>query len=158
MFPAAAREGLILLAISFFVGLAFNGVTGQGIFGTGEAGPASPSGAPLPSSEIISLEQAKALYDTGEALFIDTRHAYDFELGHIAGAVNMPLKGADAAVSALTEPTGRTLVLYCDGAECNSSLEVGGKLVMKGYTDVRIFFGGWRSWNEMGYPIEGESR
>lgn len=156
MFGSVLREASTLLAVSLLLGLSYNAVVEKGIFG-----PATPKNTAsavagnAPSSEIISLEQAKQLFDDSEALFIDTRHAYDFDLDHIAGSINIPLKEAETIVPGLQEPKNRTLVVYCDGAECNSSLEVGALLIMEGYQDVRIFFSGWRSWKDMGYQTEG---
>jgi len=154
---SALREAFLLLAVSFFLGLTYNAITDKGIFGPA-APPINPepSTASTASSEIISLDQAKTLFDSSGALFIDTRHAYDFQLDHIPGALNIPLKEAEDLVKALGERKDRTIVVYCDGAECNSSLEVGAMLIVRGYQDVRIFFSGWRSWKEMGFATEGE--
>jgi rhodanese-related sulfurtransferase len=154
--PHLLRETTVLFALSLFLGLAYNSITEKGIFGSAEAAtPAAMTQPGTASSEIISIESAKQLFDEGDALFIDTRHAFDFKLGHISGAINIPFKLSEAGLKDFDEPKNRTLVVYCDGAECNSSLEVGGMLIMAGYTDVRIFFSGWRSWTEMEYPTEG---
>ena len=150
------REAVILLVVSILLGLAYNAITGKGIFGpTTPPSTTTPADGSTTSSEIISLEQAKQLFDAADALFIDTRHAFDFQLDHIPGALNIPLKEAETLVSSFTEPRDRTIVVYCDGAECNSSLEVGALFIMQGYSDVRIFFSGWRSWKDMGYEMEG---
>lgn len=155
--PAAStvREALTLLAVSFFLGFTYNAVVGKGIFGpTRPSSQPSSSTADLPSTEIISIDQAKQIFDDGEGLFIDTRHAFDFRLGHIPGAVNVPLKEAKQIIAAFGESKDRTLIVYCDGAECNSSLEVGSMFFLSGYRDVKVFFSGWTSWKDMGYDIE----
>ncbi len=153
------REAVILLAVSLLLGLMYNAVVGKGLFG-----PSDPATAPLtnettlPSTEIISLQQAHDLHEEARALFVDTRHGFDFQLEHIPGAVNIPLDDARTVIPVLGEAKDRTIVLYCDGTECNSSLEVGSLFLMNGYSDVRVFYGGWKAWKEMGYPTESSGR
>ena len=153
VFHSAAREAVFLLVISLLLGLSYNGITGKGIFDPRHrARPASTSNVQAP--EIIPLERAQTLFASG-AVFIDSRHAYDFELGHITGAFSIPLKSADDDIAALTVPRDRTLVVYCDGADCNSSLEIGSKLSLAGFTSVKIFFSGWQAWKQAGLETEG---
>jgi 3-mercaptopyruvate sulfurtransferase SseA len=40
----------------------------------------------------VSLKQAKEAFANGEALFVDARDPTFYELGHIPGAVNLPLR------------------------------------------------------------------
>jgi len=148
----AAKEGLVLTLISLSLALFYNGVTGKGIFSEARAGRSVA--APGPAPEIVPLERASELQRSG-ALFVDSRHAFDFRLGHIAGAVNIPLQDSDAAIAAMPEDRNRTIVVYCDGAECNSSLELGSKFSGAGYTKVFVFFAGWTAWKGAGMPIEG---
>ena len=156
---AVLKEAGALLAASLLLGLSYNSFSEKGIFGpTQERTPVPPVSNPGVSSELIPVEVAKSLFDSGDALFVDTRHAYDFGLGHIRGAINIPLKGADMLLGTLSVDRNKTVVVYCDGAECNSSPEVGAKFIMAGFKDVRIFFSGWRAWKELDYPTETESK
>ena len=153
------REAVSLLLLSILLGLSYNAVVGKGIFQaeTGDR-PGHPSTGVTPSSELISLEEAKQLFDDSSGMFVDTRHAYDYALSHIPGAINIPLKEAESLVTSFPAEKEKTLVVYCDGAECNSSLEVGATFITHGFTDVRIFFSGWSSWRDMGLPTEGTSK
>lgn len=104
---------------------------------------------------MISRDEAGSLFESGSAVFVDARHDFDFNLGHIKGAINVPLKDYDVKKSALDGiPKDRTMIAYCDGAECNSSIELSVKLMKDGYKNVRIFFGGWREWVDANLPIE----
>ncbi len=104
---------------------------------------------------MISRDEARSLFESGSAVFVDARHDFDFNLGHIKGALNVPLKDYDAKISALSGiPKDRMMIAYCDGAECNSSIELSVKLMKDGYTNVRIFFGGWREWVDANLPID----
>lgn len=158
---SAVREAMWVGCVSLILAVAYNGLNGKGLFDVSSArsSPSHSSSLSSPSSAaIIPIESAKALFDGGNALFIDSRHAYDFDLGHISGAMNIPLKEGAEAVKGLTIDKARTIVVYCDGVECNSSLEVGAAFVSNGYTDVRIFFGGWQSWRSAGYPWEANPK
>lgn len=61
----------------------------------------------------ISVDEAKALLDSGQAAFIDTRsdHAWDGSDLQIPGAIRVP---ADQVQSYIDEiPAGKTLITYC---------------------------------------------
>jgi rhodanese-related sulfurtransferase len=89
------------------------------------------------------------------ALFVDARHACDYNVGHIEGAVNLPLHEFDKAHANLAAvPKDRMLVLYCDGVECNSSVELAKALHESGYVNVRIFYGGGNEWLAHKQPTE----
>jgi rhodanese-related sulfurtransferase len=153
MFRQTIREALILLVASSFLGFLYTGFTGRGFFGTAKTREAAHS-IPNSGSMMISLDEAKHLYDAG-ALFLDSRHAFDFRLGHIRGALSMPLPEFDAHLGQLVSvPKEKSLVAYCDGADCNSSIELAGRLYDTGYTNVKIFFGGWQEWKGQNLPME----
>ncbi len=147
----ALREGVVLSVVSLFLALFYNGLTSKGIFADQQ--PVRPLVAPGSAPEIIPLERAGELQASG-ALFVDSRHAFDFRLGHIPGAINIPLQGSDDVIAGLPEPRDRSVVVYCDGAECNSSLELGAKFSSAGYTKVYVFFAGWTAWKSAGLAIE----
>jgi 3-mercaptopyruvate sulfurtransferase SseA len=66
----------------------------------------SPAGVPR-----VSLEEAKAAFDAGTAVFVDVRGADDYATGHIAGALSIPLSDIEAA-SAELDP-GDWIITYC---------------------------------------------
>jgi rhodanese-related sulfurtransferase len=103
---------------------------------------------------MVSRDEARSLFESGSAVFVDARHSFDFDLSHIKGAISVPLKDYDVKKAALDGiPKDRLIVVYCDGAECNSSIELSVKLMTDGYRNVRIFFGGWREWIDANLPI-----
>ena len=105
--------------------------------------------------EMITLAAAKELFASNNSIFIDARHEFDYQAGHIRGAVNIPLKMFDAQFTLLNKISkDKVLIVYCDGAECNSSIELAVKLTESGFTNVKVFFGGWQEWNSAGLPIE----
>ncbi len=138
-------EALLLIAAAAALGFSYTFVTKQGFFSKGN--PAiSASAANL---EMISLEKAKEFYESQGALFIDSRHDFEYKIGHIHGSINIPLNEFDKRRDLLEDiPKEKILIVYCDGVECNSSLELAMKLMEFRYTNVKIFFGGWQEWRK----------
>ena len=150
----ALREAGMLLLIAAALGFIYTAATEKGMFShLPPALPAQSDGLMTPA--MISRDRAQMYFEAGTALFVDARHEFDYKLGHIRGAINIPLRMYETKKATLdTIPKGRLLVAYCDGAECNSSIELSVKLAKDGYTDVKIFFGGWREWTGSNLPIE----
>jgi rhodanese-related sulfurtransferase len=146
----AVREAVVLSLVALALAFFYNGVTDKGIFGEPKPAVATPPSGAAP--EIIPLEMAAELHRGGAALFVDSRHDFDFRLGHIPGAICIPLKDADGLIAGLTIAKDHPVVVYCDGAECNSSLEVGSKFSAAGYTKVYVFYAGWSAWQSAGNP------
>lgn len=146
----AVREAIVLTLVALAIGLFYNAITGKGIFG--DPKPVAPASQAGPAPEIIPLEMAVDLHTSGQAIFVDSRHQFDFRLGHIPGAICIPLQESDTIIARLGSAKDRPIVVYCDGAECNSSLEVGAKFSAAGYSKVFVFFAGWSAWVGSGQP------
>lgn len=146
----ASREGLGILVCSIILGFTYTSVQEKGFFAPEKRTRVS-LGSVAP--EMIELQQALDLFQAGNAVFVDSRHAFDYKLGHILGALNLPLSDYDSSPEAVRSlPRNKTLVTYCDGAECNSSIELATKLKEAGFSDVRVFFGGWNEWQNQKLP------
>jgi rhodanese-related sulfurtransferase len=154
MCRAVAIEASFIVLIASVSGLLFTAVAGRGFFQTmiGLSGPGVPE---VTTSTFLTFEEAQALYDRHVALFIDSRYAYDFGIGHIKGAVNIPLHDFDT-VKRLLDPLPRdqVIITYCDGEECSSSIELARLLHASGFVNVKIFFGGWNEWRTHNQPTE----
>ena len=149
----AVRESALILCAAVFLGLSYTFLTGKGFFSKPKTTVEPVSLGPPPSS--ISLPEAKTLFENNSALFVDARHFFDFRRGHIRSAINIPLAELDNRSETIaTLPKDKTIVVYCDAAECNSSIELAAKLYERGFGGVRIFFGGWQDWISNHLPTE----
>jgi len=112
-----------------------------------------------PRISFITLTEAEDLFVTQEALFIDSREKEAFVSGHILGALNIPYEEEDGKLEldSLNISSQNTLVVYCDGSECQSSILLAKLLHEHGFEDIRVFLGGWREWSEMGLPVTEEN-
>ena len=104
----------------------------------------------------VSLKQAREAYASGEALFVDARDSDFYEMGHIPGAVSLPVKDFDQTFPRLEEQllAAARVITYCDGANCEMSVELTEKLLFAGLEQVEIFTGGMQQWRAEGQPIE----
>jgi rhodanese-related sulfurtransferase len=92
----------------------------------------------------------------GEAALLDARTADLYAQGHVPRALSAPAKEAEASLPWFFErlPLEGALVIYCEGGDCSSSLVLAKLLHEKGFTDIRIFSGGWEEWERAGLPGE----
>jgi rhodanese-related sulfurtransferase len=105
----------------------------------------------------LNLNEAHALWQEGRTLVIDARHAQDYRELHVPGAINLPpeswenlkdspnLAGLDHA---------RQIMIYCSQESCDDALKLAVKLNALGFPRVLAFTGGFRAWDEAGYPAD----
>lgn len=103
----------------------------------------------------VSLPQAHQLFQQQETIFIDARPTAEYVELHIPGAINLPAERLEQEEpKGLAEtPKGQRIVVYCSQVNCEASLKVAQKLRSLGYTGVVVFLGGFRAWDEAGYPV-----
>ena len=104
----------------------------------------------------ISIEEAWDLFHATDAIFADSRHRADFEVGHIQGAVHLYTADADTWLSDLLTTTDpmTPLVAYCDGEDCQLARELAELLLLNGFENARYLKNGWTRWRERGWPVE----
>lgn len=59
----------------------------------------------------ISLADAKAAFDSGEAVFIDTHAKEQYDQQHIKGSINVPVNDIGTRLDNI--PKGKKLIAYC---------------------------------------------
>ncbi len=93
--------------------------------------------------EPVSRDQLRALIRDELVTVIDVRPATEFEHGHIAGALSIPLGELEARLGEL--PSGREIVAYCRGPHCILSFEAVAALQALGFKARRLDDGpaGW---------------
>ena len=106
-----------------------------------------------PGIFLIGLAEAEELFVRGTALFLDSRPKKKFSEGHILSAVSMPLEENKKKLqSPLNVPLEKTIIVYCDGGDCQESLALAKVLYVQGYKNIRVFTGGWAEWSATGHP------
>lgn len=147
------RESFVIVAAAIILGFAYTFVMSKGFFAA--SSEPAPAAKTVVAPEFISFEEALELHRKNEGVFVDARLTYDYKLGHIPGAINVPLKDFTLENSPLASvDRDRLIITYCDGADCNSSIELATKLSEAGFTRVKMFFGGWNEWQSRHLSIE----
>jgi len=108
--------------------------------------------------EMVSLEDAVAKFIYNEALFLDARSEADYQLGHIQGALHLPVRTGDFGEKlqefSLTVDHEKELIVYCDGIDCSLGPELASILKGLGYRNVSVLINGWTEWMMEGMPFE----
>ncbi|MBZ9844622.1 ArsR/SmtB family transcription factor [Mesorhizobium sp. CA5] len=99
----------------------------------------------------VTRDELQRLMRDGLVTLIDVRPADEFALGHVPGAINVPLGkvrvwSADAAI-------GREIVAYCRGPWCVMSFEAVAALRALGHSARRLE-DGMPEWKAAGLPVE----
>jgi len=103
----------------------------------------------------IHLEEAKVLYESGKALFIDARGIAEYNQSHIPGSISIMVGEAASKIPQLKDILkDKVLVPYCHGVGCHLSDKVAYALYDAGYRKIAIYFGGWPEWVNAKMPIE----
>jgi rhodanese-related sulfurtransferase len=99
----------------------------------------------------LTVEEARALQLKGEAVLVDVRGSVPWELGHIDGAVWLPLGLVNQRSSEL--PQDKLIVAYCTCKSEETSLEAAAALRKMGFENVAVLTGGYPAWVKAGYPV-----
>ena len=119
--------------------------------------PALPREEPRAKGTIrqVDIGSLFQLREEGRVFLVDVRPTFFFSLGHIPGAISLPLKKFDAQFPAVRPQfeaalgDGRVVVLYCTNEKCPDGLIAAGKLSKLGYS-ISVYKGGWKEWQDAG--------
>ncbi|MGK5091960.1 metalloregulator ArsR/SmtB family transcription factor [Deltaproteobacteria bacterium TL4] len=101
--------------------------------------------------EPVSAEDLLLRIKNGLVTVIDMRPKEEFEAGHIAGAINIPLQELERRLVELD--CSQEIVAYCRGPYCMLAVEAVSILNTKGYHAQRLE-NGFPEWKQTGFPIE----
>jgi rhodanese-related sulfurtransferase len=136
-----------IVSVAVLAGLGWNAWSGRGM--TLRANALIKPGEKLRE---IPAAEAREMQAKG-ALMLDARGLDFYKMGHIPGALSLPLEDFNTAFTRL-EPTLRQrfdIIVYCAGYGCDASHEVVRMLRDRGVAAV-ILAEGWPAWTDAGYP------
>jgi rhodanese-related sulfurtransferase len=99
--------------------------------------------------EQISVTDLKALTDSGQPRMIDVREQWEFDGGHVPGAVWIPM----SLVPLRKEEFAGDSPVYVLCRTGNRSGQVVMWLAQQGISSINVH-GGTEAWQRQGYPIE----
>lgn len=101
--------------------------------------------------EGISREELRQRLQEGGMTLLDVRSPQEFALGHLPGAINIPVEELEQRLAEL--PAGQELVAYCRGPYCVLSHNAAALLRAKGFR-VRRLDDGFVDWQDAGLGVE----
>jgi rhodanese-related sulfurtransferase/DNA-binding transcriptional ArsR family regulator len=102
------------------------------------------------SFEPVSRKELLKRSRAGAVTILDVRPVDEFSLGHLPGAVNIPLRQLEARLSELKRST--EIVAYCRGPYCVLSYEAVAALRKRGFKARRLE-DGLPEWRQAGLPV-----
>jgi rhodanese-related sulfurtransferase len=106
--------------------------------------------------QTMGLADFRSLALEHRAVIVDARSAPFYHQGHVPGALNLArddfARDYRALAPKLKADRDRLVVVYCSGGECHDSRLVASALLSLGFSDVRVFTGGWEQWSQAGLP------
>ena len=155
--PKILGQSLGLLALSALCAFAVNAVRPDGLpLAQAARNAPAPSAVQFaPAGGEIALKDAAMLFLSGRAVFLDARSQYEFELGHIQGAISLPVRSfASDFQDIKPRLAGKDAVIaYCDGPECPLSHALAKHLVEAGVKNVYVLVNGWSLWQTEKLPV-----
>ncbi|MDF1544347.1 MAG: rhodanese-like domain-containing protein [bacterium] len=165
---STSSQLICLLLVAMFLGLVRNLVPANSIEYIGNWRTLSSGDEPIvpPTAgegdpPFISIDVAQMEHSLGEAVFIDAREGAEFECGTIPGSISIPFEYlpdenidlyVDSALGGMSKD--RDMIIFCSGEECDLSLHLARNMQDFGYTNLMIFFGGAREWENFDLEIE----
>ncbi len=101
--------------------------------------------------EPVSREDLVSRLQDGMVTVLDVRPEDEFGVGHLPGALNIPLSELERRLGEL--PSDREVIAYCRGPYCVLSFEAVAALRERGYL-VRRLEDGYPEWKAAGLPFE----
>jgi ArsR family transcriptional regulator len=103
-----------------------------------------------PVSREVLIERLRA----GGVMLLDVRPEDEFALGHIPGALNVPLADLERRLAEL--PADHEIIAYCRGPYCVLSFEAVAALRARGF-NVRRLEDGYPEWKAAGLPVDSRA-
>lgn len=138
---------VLVIGVSVLLAITFNISNPYGIPLT----PERPD--PVPA---VSATEAMGDYGNGQTLIVDAMPGNFYRKEHIKGAVNMPMDLFDIMylMTLSEEDKDRKILVYGNTISRPYDLEIAGKLMLRGFTNVKVLEGGLEAWQAHGFPVE----
>lgn len=108
------------------------------------------------ATEVVSLDEARAAHESGQALLIDIREPEEHATGVAAGALLLPMRQLAQRAQEIPTDPAKPVLLICNTQ--NRSRATLRALREHGYAHVRYVHGGMSEWARRGWPMVAPSR
>lgn len=102
-------------------------------------------------TDAVTLDVARAEFESGRAVLIDIREPVEHATGVAAGATLLPMRQLGARIAEIpTDPTKPVLLICNTQNRSSATLQA---LREKGYAHVKYVKGGMSEWARRGWPM-----
>jgi rhodanese-related sulfurtransferase len=138
-----------MVVVSLLLGVAFNVSNPKGI-------PFFQKSFVNATVSFIDPSEIHGKYQKGDLLVVDANPSIFFEQEHIRKAMNLPLSTFDFMYDLRLAKTDKDkeIIVYGRTFSEHYDEKVAEKLVIRGFTQVKILQGGLSAWKEKNYPVE----
>ncbi|MGI6125260.1 MAG: rhodanese-like domain-containing protein [Acetivibrionales bacterium] len=93
----------------------------------------------------VSCREMQGYIEHRSRVIVDARLARDYEVGHVQGAISLPVDTTEEAYRATVDKIDRSeqIVVYCQSSGCRFAERIAVQLQTDGFEDVSLFPGGW---------------
>jgi rhodanese-related sulfurtransferase len=107
----------------------------------------------LEGGKIVTVEEARAYFNSGKALFVDVRNPLNYGKGHIPTAIAAPFAGSNGGglsrldfLRKLPTDKGAPIIFYSHGETGWKSYNAASEAIRAGYANVMWMRDGFSSW------------
>ncbi len=158
-FKYALAQAVAVLILGFIIAFAGNAISVNGINPFRKVADIPVVGedvdAVTDGIRAIGLERMREIVRSG-AIVIDARTAGEYEEGHIPSAILVDYyemgRYLDVVLPRISPE--QEITVYCAGPDCEDSELLARELYTMGYTNLRVFKGGYEEWIAAGLPVE----
>lgn len=106
--------------------------------------------------QTVSFDEVAEKINDPASVILDARDQDLYLLGHIPGAINLPVHNFDQVFPEVSQllPIDQPIIVYCEGFNCEMSDQLAEKLLSFGYNQVLVYSGGMEEWTSKNMPVE----
>ena len=105
----------------------------------------------------LSTDDLRLMIDNNQDfLLVNVLPAKDFRQQHLPDSINVPLGESDFVeqVQSAAESKAARVVVYCASEDCDASHKAAQQLEAAGFTQVEVYPGGVKAWEESGLALK----
>lgn len=107
-----------------------------------------------PNYQAINSIEAKKIIENISPLILDVRTPYEYKMGHIEGAILIPVQNIQSEFSKILDYKNKPVLIYC--ATGNRSTVSSRILINNGFKNIYNMRYGIKEWMSLGYPVKSE--
>jgi rhodanese-related sulfurtransferase len=101
-------------------------------------------------NDTVDRTAVEAAIANHSAVIIDARPDFQYKLGHLPGAINIPYDSDNLVELVNTHSLkSQALIVYCSSAHCNAAELLAEKRREFGCEKVSLYPGGWEEWERV---------